>query len=385
MAKRKRIGLIYKYDEAWIGGTYYIDNIISALNSLEKKKQPKLFVYTNSQKVFRKLKKKSNYKKLYFRSLEVTPLNSLKVSFNRVSRKFFKKNYFNEIPQEIDLDWVFPNPVDFIFSKIDSSKKVYWIADFQELHLPHFFSEEDIQTRKAWQKHFVDNAKTIVFSSLNARNDFDNLYPDCKAKKILLPFAVTTNSFSINPIMGQSILEKYNIDYNYFFVPNQLWIHKNHKVVLKSIKEIKNRNKKVLVLFSGREEDYRFPDYPNELKQMLVDLDISDMAIFLGFIPKIELDYLVNNSIAIIQPSLFEGWSTTIEEAKSYNKYVIASDIDIHKEQLEKYPNKRLFDKHDSNALADILIDVSDNSLEIKDYNYQRDIHIFANSFMSIP
>ncbi len=37
MAKRKRVGLVYSYNENWVAGSYYILNIIHALNTLEDK------------------------------------------------------------------------------------------------------------------------------------------------------------------------------------------------------------------------------------------------------------------------------------------------------------------------------------------------------------
>lgn len=38
-------------------------------------------------------------------------------------------------------------------------------------------------------------------------------------------------------------------------------------------------------------------------------------------------------SVAVINPSLFEGWSTTVEEAKSLGVPLILSDLSIHREQ----------------------------------------------------
>ncbi len=42
----------------------------------------------------------------------------------------------------------------------------------------------------------------------------------------------------------------------------------------------------------------------------------------------------MQNSLAIIQPSSFEGWSTVVEDAKALNQNIIVSDIAVHREQL---------------------------------------------------
>ena len=41
----------------------------------------------------------------------------------------------------------------------------------------------------------------------------------------------------------------------------------------------------------------------------------------------------MRKSISIIQPSLFEGWSTIVEESRSIGKLIILSDLEVHKEQ----------------------------------------------------
>ena len=44
MVVKKNITLIYQYNENWIGGTYYIQNIIKALNFLKDADKPELTI-----------------------------------------------------------------------------------------------------------------------------------------------------------------------------------------------------------------------------------------------------------------------------------------------------------------------------------------------------
>ena len=41
----------------------------------------------------------------------------------------------------------------------------------------------------------------------------------------------------------------------------------------------------------------------------------------------------MRRSLAVIQPSLFEGWSTVVEDARVLGKTILLSDISVHKEQ----------------------------------------------------
>ena len=42
---------------------------------------------------------------------------------------------------------------------------------------------------------------------------------------------------------------------------------------------------------------------------------------------------LMKFSIAVINPSKSEGWSSTVEQAKSLGKFVLLSNLTVHKEQ----------------------------------------------------
>jgi glycosyltransferase involved in cell wall biosynthesis len=74
---------------------------------------------------------------------------------------------------------------------------------------------------------------------------------------------------------------------------------------------------------------------------------------FLGLIPYEDVLNLIYFSKALINPSFFEGWSSTVEEAKSIGTLSIISDIPIHREQSPK--NVIYFDPNDSVNLAEIL------------------------------
>jgi hypothetical protein len=42
----------------------------------------------------------------------------------------------------------------------------------------------------------------------------------------------------------------------------------------------------------------------------------------------------MRRSIGMLQPSAFEGWSTVVEDAKTLGKTILASSIEVHREQL---------------------------------------------------
>ena len=78
---------------------------------------------------------------------------------------------------------------------------------------------------------------------------------------------------------------------------------------------------------------------------------------YLGMIPSDHVYALLRTSTALINPSRFEGWSTTVEEAKSFGVPMILSDIDVHREQTDG--TARYFGVDDPETLADHLSDAS--------------------------
>ena len=75
--------------------------------------------------------------------------------------------------------------------------------------------------------------------------------------------------------------------------------------------------------------------------------------IVLGTVPHADVFRLLRQSIGVLQPSLFEGWNTAVEECKSVGKAMIVSDIAVHREQNP--PNSVYFPPTDFIALADHL------------------------------
>lgn len=114
---------------------------------------------------------------------------------------------------------------------------------------------------------------------------------------------------------------------------------------------------------------------------MVNDLGIRENVTFLGFVDRRDQLSLVKHSQALIQPSLFEGWNTSIEDAKSLSVSVIASDIEVHHEQLSNYPNKMLFTAKSPQSLSDCLRNFYPANLP---YDYEKSIEEYGTTLSGI-
>jgi glycosyltransferase involved in cell wall biosynthesis len=81
-------------------------------------------------------------------------------------------------------------------------------------------------------------------------------------------------------------------------------------------------------------------------------------------LPKEDMAPLLLGATALLNPSLYEGWSTPVEEAKSAGVPMILSDLDVHREQAEG--QAVFFARHDPGALADALRSFIDQDPEVR-------------------
>jgi glycosyltransferase involved in cell wall biosynthesis len=225
-----------------------------------------------------------------------------------------------------------------------------WIPDFQHLHLPHLFSPAERTTRDRAFRRMCADATRIILSSHVAEQHLVEFCPEAAGKARVLQFADCTAASS-SPPDDLSLRERYRIpSAKYFVLPNQFWVHKNHRVVIRALAELRARGVDAIVVATGRTEDSREPLHYRGLMEEAERLSVADRFLVLGMIPFSDLAGLIRHSVALLNPSLFEGWSTSVEEAKAFGKATILSDIPVHREQA---PDRcSYFDPNDPVALA---------------------------------
>ena len=89
------------------------------------------------------------------------------------------------------------------------------------------------------------------------------------------------------------------------------------------------------------------------IKRYIKENNLSENYKILGIIPFIDMLSLMFHSIAVLNPSKSEGLSNSVEQAKTFKKNTILSNIPVHKEQKEK--NFFYFNSDDSKKLAFLI------------------------------
>lgn len=373
-----KLGFRFKNHKDWTGGVYYLSNLVNAFNALDDKLKPQITIFCNTDEE-QTAKAIIHYNKLNFFLLD-KKLSLYKRVVNKLSNLLLKKELFSVFPQKELVDLIFPNAEKYYFKDF---KRLNWIPDFQEDHLTYLFDEKELKDRKRVQTNYIKDGVGIVLSSQYCYDDYKRLFSDSKTPAFILRFAVTHPDYRVLNI--NKLKEKYNLNEKWFFSPNQFWSHKNHKVVIEAVFKLKEKYPKIQVLFSGKEHDYRDPDYTNRLKEKVNEAGLQNNVLFMGFMDRKEQLQLMNHSLAIIQPSLFEGWSTVVEDAKAMSQIVLASDIEVHKEQFLEWKGSGItFVKDDPSDLAAKMEDVIEGKVERKSVDYMQNVRNYALEFLKM-
>jgi len=233
---------------------------------------------------------------------------------------------------------------------------IAWFPDFQHRLLPHLFSRGAYWRRDLGFRVQIASGRHIMLSSASALADLKRFYPGLKNGVSVVRFA-TEPPASLLATNPSDVIASYKLPSRYFYLPNQFWRHKNHRVVVAALDLLKRRGLDVVVAASGNTQDAREPDLFEMTMKEVGSCGLDANFRHLGMIPLDHVYALLRASIALINPSECEGWSTTVEEAKSFGVPMILSDIDVHREQAEG--RARYFGIHDAEALADQMSQVA--------------------------
>lgn len=325
---------------SWIAGFYYIQHCLNAIASLSNEKKPEIIVFVPE----------------YFQESILLPEYEQNATWLKVIRVPCDKNgYSFELQGTINNN---PCDVFFPFTSLPifnfDAQMIGWIPDFQHKYLPDYFTDEDILDRNLTTAYLLKHSAIIACSSQSVAKDVQIFSDDAKNKTAIVQFKVLIPA-SFLVTNSKDVLKKFNIERKYIILSNQFWIHKNHRLVFEAWSQLKKNGHDYLLVCTGAPNDYRNPYYFNELSSYIKDNKLEDMIRILGFIDRFDQIQLLRNAAAVLQPSLFEGWNTSIEEAKSLGKKLIISDIPVHREQCP--PNAYFFNKNNPSDLTNLILD----------------------------
>jgi glycosyltransferase involved in cell wall biosynthesis len=256
--------------------------------------------------------------------------------------------------ESLGLDVVFPAGVTCVETL--RLPAMGWIPDFQHYTHSEFFSEADFVWRSVHFNAIAENYPLVLLSSESAKHDFVEFLPRHSAKARVARFTSSLWAAKLDE-RPQEAVGKYHLPEKYALVSNQLWVHKNHKILPAAFSIARKKGLRIPLVMTGVPSDYRDPENQllSKLLQDFATRGLADQVHFLGKLPFADLISITRCAAVIVQPSLCEGWNTLIEDAKALGRPIICSDIDVHCEQAPSALGH--FSPLDPDGLAKILLD----------------------------
>lgn len=260
------------------------------------------------------------------------------------------------VAKNIKVDMLLPC---FYPIKEDTVNWVGYLFDCQHIGLPENFSEKEIFERNHDFQTMIAHAKTLMVNSTDTKKDLHKYFDTGTCKINALPFCPTLKSN-----WKEFIRYERTFSCQYFIVCNQFWKHKNHITVFKAFVEYCKRGGKSNLVCTGSLEDYRNEGYYKELIELIDSSEFKSRIIITGYIEKSKQIELLYNSVALIQPTLFEGGpgGGAVYDAVALGKSVIMSDININFEV--ESDKKTYFSKLDSYSLAKVMNEFDTRPIE---------------------
>jgi len=236
-----------------------------------------------------------------------------------------------------------------------------WIPDVQHRRLPELFSRRQHRERDRQLARIDRYAAGVVVSSEAGRADLAAAIPGASDRIHVLRFVPDIGADASETDV-RAARDEHGLTGRYLYLPNQMWVHKNHRVVVEAMGRLRREGAAVTVVTTGDTADPRSPGLAGELSARAAELGVQDDLRVLGRVPYANVKALMAGAVAVVNPSLFEGWSTTVEEARALGKRTVLSDIDVHREQ--DLPAALYADPRDAEAFAAALAQAWDEEDE---------------------
>jgi glycosyltransferase involved in cell wall biosynthesis len=229
---------------------------------------------------------------------------------------------------------------------------IAWIPDLQHRFMPPLFSRSAWWKRELGFQAQIRAGRMVMCSSEDTREAFERLYPACRGRVQAVRFAVRAPAM-LPQQAAQEAARRHGMPDQFFFMPNQFWVHKNHRLVVDALERLRSQGREITVLASGQQRDPRNEAHGPALLAHVRAAGLQDRFVAPGLLPYADLAPLLQASTALLNPSSFEGWSTTVEEARAMGVPMLLSDIAVHREQAKDLA--QFFDPGSAQDLARAL------------------------------
>jgi len=345
-----------RLDPSFVGGVNtYARGLLEGFANVANGHQFQLYASDWNQGLFESFRHRKNFEVIVLDERTQSLRKSIcRVALLSFSEKLYESTsnlLFRGIREMMDreADIVY-TPTTFLQCFNSQRPTVLSMHDIQQVHHPEFFSWPRRLSRRITYGLSARHACFFQASSEFTKQDLLRHFRCISAEQIaVIPEGVRVEEFA-TPVDTISLRSRYAIPERYLLFPAQLWLHKNHMVLLQALKQIESKSgmKIPLVLTGGKfSSASRVLGYIAEQSMNYVH--------YLGQVPFTDLVGLYQNAAFLVMPSLHESNSLPVLEAAAAGTPVIASRIPPN-EELARVLHLNLFDPLDQEELEGLLV-----------------------------
>ncbi len=239
---------------------------------------------------------------------DLTQAQGTKGNFKRLAWTQFK---LPQIYENLQSSLLFsPIPEAPIYT---SCRFVITVHDLIPLRFPRHFSALTLYYRQ-YLPHVLAHAEHIICDSWTTVNDLQSWFNIPENKATVIPLAYADNHF--RPLTT----EKPSVPY--FLYIGRHDPHKNLVRMLRAFAALPQLKDYQLWITSSSDRRYT-----PQLKTLVNELGIAPQVKFLEYIPYEQLPLLLNQALALVLPSLWEGFGLPVLEAMACGCPVITSNL----------------------------------------------------------
>jgi len=244
-------------------------------------------------------------------------------------------------------------PVGLQKSKI---KSIVTIHDLIFKIYPKLFNSIDRMIYDQKLRHSCLKADKIIAISNNTKSDIINIY-DIDPLKIEVIYQSCNTLYydSLQKGKSDNVLAKYNISKEYFLCVGSIEKRKNLKLILESYRQF-SPEKRIPLVMIGRGRRYG-----KEILGMIKEKGLEGSVHWIYDLEdNLDLKTIYNRSLALLYPSLYEGFGLPVVEAMLSKTPVITSNVSSLPEAGG--PDSLYIDPRDPEALTDAINKILDDS-----------------------
>lgn len=196
--------------------------------------------------------------------------------------------------------------------------------DLQHEYFPQFFSTEELAARRAGIAQALAGARVMcAISEYTRQTFFDKL--NARPEKISVVYPAADERFLRCPSAAeaQRTLENYGLTAGaYLYYPAATWRHKNHAALLRALALLKPKGLSPTLVCSGAAKEAH-PD----LLSLVDELGLTGQVRWMGYLPEQDVPAFYAGALALVFPSLFEGFGMPVLEAMACGCPVACSRV----------------------------------------------------------